>query len=233
MFCKIINIILLEIIILIQLINNSNSSPLIKAPSKISSPHFPINLKNNLASDQKFLNNKIVFNIQQNKKKNLQKIKSSNYKNFENNNNNVPITGGNCKNYKIAKSDEEYKKYGINGAVDGGKREFVSKEELIQNRNDLENKIDLMVEEHLVGKNRRKRVPNMLILPFTELWKNKKIFENKEMSEMIKREWNLKMVAYMVKNDNFNIDKRLEEKEVCYRIFSGFRGCPPSLLIGS
>ncbi|CAK5042796.1 unnamed protein product [Meloidogyne enterolobii] len=220
MFCniKIINIILLEIIILIQLINNSKSTPLIKAPAKISSPHFPINLKNNLASDQKFLNNKIVFNNQKNKKKNLQKINSSNYKNFGNNfNNNVPkkkINDENYKNCKITESDEEYKKYGINGAVDGGKREFVSKEELIQNRNDLENKIDLMVEEHLVGKNKRKRVPNMLILPFDELWKNKKIFENKEMREMIKREWNLKMVAYMIKNDNFNIDERLDEEEI-------------------
>ncbi|CAK5082015.1 unnamed protein product [Meloidogyne enterolobii] len=71
-----------------------------------------------------------------------------------------------------------------------------------------------MVEEHLVGKNKRKRVPNMLILPFDELWKNKKIFENKEMREMIKREWNLKMVAYMIKNDNFNIDERLDEEEI-------------------
>jgi len=81
-----------------------------------------------------------------------------------------------------------------------------------------------MVEEHLVGKNKCKRVPNMLILPFNELWKNKKNFENRGMSEMIKRERNLKIVAYMIKNDNFNIDKRLEEKEVCYKYFSGCVG---------
>uniref|UniRef100_A0A914L099 Uncharacterized protein n=2 Tax=Meloidogyne TaxID=189290 RepID=A0A914L099_MELIC len=54
----------------------------------------------------------------------------------------------------------------------------------------------------------------MLILPFDEMKKNKEIFENREMGEMIKREKNLKMVANIIKNGNLNIDEKLEDKEI-------------------
>ncbi|CAK5089641.1 unnamed protein product [Meloidogyne enterolobii] len=169
-----------------------------KTPSAIYSPHPPINLKNKLANNQtKLLNNKLAFN-------NLPKNK---------------IKCEHCRNNKIfcaKKSDEEYKK--CEGLVEE-KQDFVSKKELIKNRNNLENKINFLVERQLKWKTKRRRVQKMLILPFDELKKNKEIFENREMGEMIKRENNLKMVANMIKNGNLNIDEKLEDKEVCDRNF--------------
>uniref|UniRef100_A0A915NYL5 Uncharacterized protein n=1 Tax=Meloidogyne floridensis TaxID=298350 RepID=A0A915NYL5_9BILA len=169
-----------------------------KAPSNIYSPHSSINLKNKLANNQtKLLNNNLTFNFPKNK-----------------------IKCEHCpkKFFCAKKSDEEYKKCETEGLGEEI-QDFVSKKELIINRNDLENKINFLVERQLKGKNKRRRVQNMLILPFNDLKRNKEIFDNREMGEMIKREKNLKMVANIIKNGDLNVDEKLEDKEVCDRNF--------------